>query len=137
MVVHRRKKIRKMRGRRTYGYGSHKKHRGGGSRGGRGKAGLKKHKKSWMIKYEPDHFGKSDFKVPIMAKKEIKAINLKDIDILAKKLNKKEIDVSEFGYQKVLSEGKLTQPLTIKAKMFSKKVKEKVEKAGGKVIEHV
>jgi len=36
-----------------------------------------------------------------------------------------------------LSEGKLTQPLTIKAKMFSKKVKEKVEKAGGKVIEHV
>lgn len=137
MVVRKGKKVRKMRGKRTYGYGSHKKHRGGGSRGGRGKAGLKKHKKSWIIKYEPNYFGKYGFKVPIRAKKEIKAINLKDIDVLAKKLNKNEIDISEFGFQKVLSTGKLTKPLTIKAKMFSKKVKEKVEKAGGKVIEHV
>ena len=137
MVVRRRKKVRKMRGRRTYGYGSHKKHRGGGSRGGRGKAGLKKHKKSWMLKYEPDHFGKFGFKVPIRAKKEIRAINLKEIDVLAKKLNKKEIDISEFGYQKVLSTGKLTQGLTIKAKLFSNKAKEKIEKSGGKVIEHV
>lgn len=137
MVVRRRKKVRKMRGKRSYGYGSHKKHRGGGSRGGRGKAGLKKHKKSWMTRYEPNHFGKSKFKVPIRAKKQIKAINLKDIDILAKNLNKNEIDVSEFGFQKVLSTGKLTKSLIIKARFFSNKAKEKIEKSGGKVIEHV
>jgi large subunit ribosomal protein L15 len=125
MVVRRRKKVRKMRGKRSYGYGSHKKHRGGGSRGGRGKAGLKKHKKSWMTRYEPNHFGKSKFKVPIRAKKQIKAINLKDIDILAKSLNK------------VLSTGKLTKSLIIKARFFSNKAKEKIEKSGGKVIEHV
>jgi large subunit ribosomal protein L15 len=37
------KKHRRFRGRRTY-HGSHKKARGGGSRGGRGQAGLHKHK---------------------------------------------------------------------------------------------
>jgi large subunit ribosomal protein L15 len=137
MVVRRRKKIRKMRGSRTQGYGSHKKHRGGGSRGGRGKAGMMKHKKSWMLKYEPNHFGRRGFKVPSGAKKQLKAISLKDIDILAKKLNKTEINISEFGYDKVLSTGKLTQPLTIKAKKFVERAKKKIEETGGKVIESV
>ena len=68
MVVRRAKKIRKKRGSRTCGYGITKKHRGAGSRGGRGKAGLLKHKKTWMIKYDPDHFGKKGFKVPVKAK---------------------------------------------------------------------
>ncbi len=135
MVVRRRKKIRKKRGSRTCGWG--KNHRGAGSRGGRGKAGMLKHMKSWMLKYEPDHFGKKGFKVPPAAKKELKAINLRDVDNLAKKLNKKEIDLSEFGYDKVLSKGELSQPLIIKAKKFSKKAKEKIEKAGGKAVEHV
>jgi len=137
MVVHRRKKIRKMRGSRTQGYGSHKKHRGGGSRGGRGKSGMMKHKKSWMLKYEPNHFGKRGFKIPSGAKKQIRAITLKDIDILAKKLNKTEIDISEFGYDKVLSTGKLTLALTVKAKKFVDRAKRKIEEAGGKVIESV
>ena len=137
MVVRKRKKIRKMRGSRTQGFGSHKKHRGGGSRGGRGKAGLKKHKKSCMLKYEPNHFGKIGFKVPPRAKKQIRAITLKDIDVLAKKLNKTDINVSEFGYDKVLSTGKLTQALSIKAKKFVDKAKKKIEEAGGKVIESV
>lgn len=133
MVV--KKRVRKFRGSKTHGYGSKKKHRGGGSRGGRGIAGLKKHKKSWMIVHKPNHFGKKGFKVPLKAKKIIKAITLRDIDILAKKLNKKEIDLSELGYQKVLSTGKITQSLTIKANKIVPKAKEKIEKAGGKAIE--
>lgn len=137
MVVHRRKKILKKRGTRTCGQGSHKKHRGAGSRGGRGMAGLKKHKKSWMIRYEPNHFGKRGFKIPPRAKKEIKIITLRDIDTLAKKLNKTEINLSEFGYDKVLSTGKITQALTIKAKKFVEKAKQKIENAGGKAIENV
>ncbi|MEM5872284.1 MAG: uL15m family ribosomal protein [Candidatus Aenigmatarchaeota archaeon] len=137
MVVRFKKKIRKKRGTRTCGYGSHKKHRGGGSRGGRGKAGLLKHKKSWMLKYEPDHFGKRGFKVPKKAKKEIKAITLRDLDILAKKLNKTEINLSELGFDKVLSTGNLTQALTIKAKKFTENAKKKIEEVGGKAIENV
>jgi len=137
MVVRRRKKVRRMRGSHTHGWGMKKKHRGKGSQGGKGMAGLKKHKKSWMIKYRPDYFGKRGFKTPQGSKKKIKAINLKDIDILAKKLNKTDIDLNELGFQKVLSTGKLTQAITIKAKKFAKRAKEKIQKAGGKAIEHV
>ena len=135
MVVRRKKRITKMRGSRTQGFGSHKKHRGAGSRGGRGKAGYHKHKKSWIIKNEPNYFGKRGFKVPLAAKKQIMSITLKDIDILAKKINKTEIDISEFGFDKVLSTGKLTQPLTVKAKKIVEKAKKKIEEVGGRVIE--
>jgi large subunit ribosomal protein L15 len=137
MVVRFRKKVRRMRGSHTHGWGAKKKHRGAGSQGGRGKAGMLKHKKSWMLKYEPHHFGKIGFKVPLEVRKEIKAITLKDLDILAKKLNKNEIDLSELGYDKVLSSGKITQTLTIKAKKFVEKAKKKIEEAGGKAIENV
>ena len=136
MVVRRTKKIRKKRGSRTCGYGMSKKHRGGGSRGGRGKAGMLKHKKTWMIKYDPDHFGKKGFKVPVKAKNVTKAITLRDLDALAKKLNKTEIDVSEFGYEKILSKGFLTQPLTIKAKKIVDRARQKIEESGGKVVEN-
>jgi large subunit ribosomal protein L15 len=137
MVVRRKKKITRLRGSRTQGFGSHKKHRGAGSRGGRGQAGLHKHKKSWMLKNDPNHFGKIGFKVPPAAKRQVRSITLKDIDILAKKMKKSEIDVSELGFDKVLSTGKVTQALTVKAKKVVGKAKKKIEEAGGKVVENV
>jgi len=133
MVVRHRKKVKRLRGSKTHGWGSKKKHRGGGSQAGKGMAGLLKHKKSWMIKFEPNYFGKVGFKVPYVKKE--KAVNLKELDRLAKLQNKKEIDVSELGYDKVLSTGYLTQPLTIKARKFVERAKEKITKAGGKVVE--
>ena len=137
MVVRFRKKSRKMRGSKTHGWGMKKKHRGAGSQGGRGQAGMMKHKKSWMLVNDPHHFGKIGFKVPLEVKSKVNAITLRDLDILAKKLNKTEIDISELGYNKVLSNGKLTQALTIKAKKFVEKAKKKIEEAGGKAIENV
>jgi len=137
MVVRFRKKSRRMRGSHTHGWGMKKKHRGAGSQGGRGQSGMLKHKKSWMLKNDPDHFGEIGFKIPSKAKKEIRAITLKDLDMLAKSLRKVEIDVSEYGFDKVLSNGKLTQPLTVKAKKFVEKAKQKIEEAGGKAIENV
>lgn len=131
MVVRREKKHRKFRGRRTY-HGSHKKARGGGSRGGRGKAGLHKHKWSYTVKYEPEHFGKRGF-TPIRARK-LNCINLKELEKIAKEKNLSEIDVSQFGYEKVLGNGKISLPLTVKAKFFSEKAIKKIESAGGKAI---
>ncbi|MEM5836743.1 MAG: uL15m family ribosomal protein [Candidatus Aenigmatarchaeota archaeon] len=131
MVVRREKKHRKFRGRRTY-HGSHKKARGGGSRGGRGKAGLHKHKWSYVVKYEPDHFGKRGF-TPIK-RREVKCINLKELEKIAREKNLNEIDVSQLGYEKVLGAGKISSPLTIKAKFFSEKARKKIEEAGGKAI---
>ena len=73
MVVHHRKKIRRQRGYRSHGYGSKKKHRGKGSRGGRGYGGSHKHKYSYIIKYEPDHYGTVGFR---SLKKKDKEINI-------------------------------------------------------------
>jgi large subunit ribosomal protein L15 len=138
MVVRFRTKASRMRGSKTHGWGMKKKHRGAGSRGGRGRAGLLKYKKSWIIRYEPERLtGKVGFKIPTEVKEEVKAITLKDLDVLARKLNKTEIDVSELGYDKVLSTGKLTRALTIKAKKIVEKAKQRIEKAGGKAIENV
>lgn len=141
MVVRIRKKRR--RGERTY-HGSHKKWRGGGSRGGRGRAGLHKHKWSYTVKYAPEHFGKRGFKRPLTVRKEIKALNLSELDemveiLLKQKVAKKEndkikINLSEIGFEKLLGKGKVTKALIIETKFFSKKAKEKIEKMGGKII---
>jgi large subunit ribosomal protein L15 len=147
MVVRRKKKkVRKFRGHRTYGTGSHKKARGGGSRGGRGLAGLHKHKWSYTVKYAPEHFGKQGFKRPAAVVEEIKAINLKELDQLAEKLLKEKIavkedekikiDVSKLGYEKVLGSGQITKPLIIEARYFSKSAIKKIEEAGGMAVKH-
>jgi len=130
MVVRRKKKRR--RGERTY-HGSHKKWRGGGSRGGRGKAGMHKHKWSYTVKYEPEHFGKRGFKRPFSRK--IKTINLKDLEKLIEKHGVKEIDLKELGYDKLLGSGKISIPLTVKVGSFTKLAKKKLEAVGGKIIE--
>jgi large subunit ribosomal protein L15 len=141
MVVRIKKKRR--RGERTY-HGSHKKWRGGGSRGGRGKAGMHKHKWSYVVKYEPNHFGKRGFKRPLAVSKKPKAINLEELEkisekLLAEKIAEREgekikINVLKLGYEKVLGKGKITKPLVIEAKIFSKKAVEKLEKSGGKAV---
>ncbi len=132
MVVRKKKKFRKFRGKRSYGYGSHKKHRGGGSRGGRGKAGLHKHKWSYIVKYEPDYFGKRGFKLPVGVAKKVKAINLRRLELLA--AGKKKMVLAELGYNKVLGSGKIKVGLEVVAESFSKKAIEKIEATGGKVV---
>jgi large subunit ribosomal protein L15 len=134
MVVRKKKKVRKMRGTRSYGYGSHKKHRGGGSRGGRGKAGMHKHKWSYTVKYEPDHFGKRGFKRPKAVAKKLKTIGLRGLEKLAAESGKKKIDLTTLGYDKLLGSGRISTGLEVTAKSFSKKAAEKIEAAGGKVI---
>ena len=125
------KKTEKKRGTRTLGRGGIKKWRGKGHRGGRGYAGSKKHRKSWILRYEKDHLGKRGF-IP-KNRKVVRAINLRDLEKLVG--NAKEIDLSELGYDKVLGSGNLTKKLVVKAKSFSKLAKEKMEKAGGKAVE--
>ena len=143
MVVRRRKKLKKKRGRGT-GFGSHKKHRGGGSRGGRGLAGLHKHKRMTAIRYMPSHFGKRGFKRPVKAIKEIKTINLKDLDSKVEQLLKDKkitkgkegikINLTELGYDKLLGTGKVKNKLIVEAKYFSKNAVKKLEGVKGKAV---
>lgn len=144
MVVKRERKHRKFRGHRAQGYGSHKKHRGGGSQGGKGKAGMHKHKWSYTVKYEPEHFIKYGFKRPQGSFVRMEGVNVRQLDeqtekLLQEKLATKEgemirIDVAKLGYDKVLGGGQLRNKLIVEAKSFSEEAKRKIEEAGGQAI---
>jgi large subunit ribosomal protein L15 len=130
MVIRKKKKVLKYRGKRSYGYGSHKSHRGGGSRGGRGKAGMHKHKWSYTVKFAPGKYGKRGFK-PI-DKKEIATINVSELERICE--GRKEINLGDMGIDKVLGKGRIGSAIEVMAKSFSKKAAEKIEAAGGKVV---
>ncbi len=67
------KKVKKMRGSRTFGWGSHKKRRGAGNRGGRGNAGVHKHAYIKFVKLAKEglyEFGKYGFTRPKVVRKD-------------------------------------------------------------------
>jgi large subunit ribosomal protein L15 len=144
MVVRRTKKILKRRGQRSPGYGSQKKHRGSGSRGGTGKSGLHKHKRATSIKYYPDHFGKRGFKRPPAIAKKPRAINLSELDQMLeslleqKKITKEKgyylVDLAAVGYDRLLGTGRITHKITVQAKHFSSVALKKLEEAGCKAV---
>jgi ribosomal protein L15 len=55
------RKVRKYRGSRTHGYGQIGQHRCRGGRGGTGKAGLDKHKWTYILSHNPDYWLKKGF----------------------------------------------------------------------------
>src|SRR3989338_1352593 len=101
MPVRFRKKITRQRGKRWHGWGAKKKHRGKGSRGGKGWGGSTKHKRSYVYTYAPEHLGYKGFH---SLKKKERAINVGELEkFLAE--GKKELDLNELGYGKLLSKG--------------------------------
>jgi len=137
-MPHRLRKIRKKRGSRTCGYGRVGQHRKSGSKGYR-KAGRHKHGWTYVIKYEPEYFGKKGFTSPRSLKREVKVINVGELEEIAEKYGKIEegkilVDLESLGYTKLLGSGKLTKPLIVKVAACSKLAAEKIEEAGGKVL---
>jgi len=132
-MENRRKKKVKLRGSHTHGRGHKKKARGAGNRGGRGNAGLTKHKKFKLLKKMSGHLGTRGFTSPKQKglKKYTKTIN---ICTLIKLVDKGDIDVTSLGYEKVLGKGNITSAITVKSISFSEIAKKKIEKAGGKAI---
>jgi len=142
MVVNKRKKVTKQRAKTTHGYGSMKKNRGAGNRGGRGLAGTGKRgdAKKPSIWKNKKYFGVHGFKTPGV--KKINTLNINYLDKNAEKLvgvavQKKGdvfiVDLSKLGYDKLLGTGKVSKKFDITAKYASAGVIEKVTKAGGKV----
>ncbi|MBI2971950.1 MAG: uL15 family ribosomal protein [Candidatus Aenigmarchaeota archaeon] len=121
------KKVHKMRGYRR-GYGSKKKHRGKGSKGGKGWGGSTKHNRSYVYSYARDHFGHTGFH-PLGRK--VMAINVGELQKLA---SNGTVHLAEFGYGRLLSRGTVAVSLTVHVAYCSPKAKEKIEKAGGKVV---
>ena len=87
----------------THGRGK-KGGRGAGLRGGRGNAGLHKHRYMYMLKNMPDHFGKYGFKRPQSILKKDKIINVGQLE--EKFPGKKDIDLKKEGFDKLLGGGK-------------------------------
>ena len=140
-----RRKTKKMRGKKTAGYGSRKKHRGKGSRGGKGMAGTGKRadqKKSFILaKIGKEYYGKRGFIPP--QRKKGREINLDQLSEMlssflekgyAKKGREIEIDLKKAGYTKLLGRGGVKEKYLINVRAFSKKAKEKIEEMGGKII---
>lgn len=146
MTVNRRKKNVKQRGSKTHGWGAMKKHRGAGNRGGRGLAGTGKradHMKQWAFKiFGKDYFGRHGF--VSKSRKKIKAVNIDYIEkklqyLIDKKIAVKEkdiitVDFKKTKYNKLLSIGTPTHKYNLKIPFFSSKAKEKIEKAGGSIV---
>lgn len=132
----------RLRGERTCGYGFKKKHRGKGSKGGKGMAGTGKRagqKHTWVLKNFPEgYFGKKGFKTEKNTGLRFMAINLDDIqenfdELIKRGLGKKngsEIELNLKGF-KILSRGKLNEKFKIHASAFSEKAKEKIEESKG------
>lgn len=136
MIMKKRKeKIKKTRlGKRRFGQGNAKNKRGAGNKGGRGNAGLAKHRFTWVTVNDPDYFGRYGFVRP--NRKTVDTVNLFELDQQAKrgKLEKKD-NTFYFEFKgKVLGAGELTVPLMVKALSWSKKAADKIKKAGGQVI---
>ena len=129
-------------GSRTRGRG-HKKGRGAGLRGGRGNAGCHKTKR---IMYERVGrvWGAHGFKRPQTVVMANNAINLKVIEESAadwvdqgnasKKGKTVSLDLKKMGYDKLLGTGVPSQAYKITISAASAKAVEKIEAAGGEVI---
>nr|HDO81242.1 50S ribosomal protein L15 [Candidatus Bathyarchaeota archaeon] len=138
-MIRRKRKVRKMRGSRTHGYGRVGQHRGGGQRGGKGGAGKHKHLWIWVLKYDREYFGKHGFKRHGVTR-DVATLNVGGLDENVSLLKSGEekgvpiIDLTSLGYVKVLGSGKVTRPLIVKATEFTELAIRKIEEAGGKAI---
>ncbi len=115
----------------THGKGK-KGGRGAGLRGGRGNAGLCKHKFMYMNKYMPGHFGVHGFKRPQGILKEDKIINVGEIE--EKFPGKKTINLTEEGYDKLLGAGQIKSKLKITVNSASEKAIYRIKKQDGEII---
>ena len=135
------RKTRKMRGEICMGYGRVGKHRKHPS--GRGNIGGLQMHRIMFDKYHPGYFGKVGMRV-FHLKKNIhyrpivnleKLLSLVPKDVIEKAKTSKgqalTIDVTKFGFHKVLGKGKLPFPVLVKAKFFSKESEKRIKEAGG------
>jgi large subunit ribosomal protein L15 len=132
------KKSRKQRGSRYCGWGQVGQHRKGGMRGGKGRAGGRKHFWIRTVKYEPDRYLNKGFKPPSSKEPPSKTINigeLNDLIILEHlPIENDTIDLSAIGYEKLLGRGNLTRKINVIVDSFSERAEKKITEKGGQIL---
>ncbi|MBS3108596.1 uL15 family ribosomal protein [Candidatus Woesearchaeota archaeon] len=135
-MIRKRKKNIRFRGYKTHGWGSKKKHRNSGNRGGFGMAGSGKRadqRKSFVLKvYGPGYFGKNGFvrHSGLKIKEDLNVINTGELD----RFEGNEIDLGKHGYGKLLGKGNVNKKIKVIVKSASNNAIEKIKNAGGEVI---
>ncbi|KAJ6812715.1 putative 60S ribosomal protein L27a-3 [Iris pallida] len=136
------KKNRKKRGHVSAGHGRIGKHRL--HAGGRGNAGGMHHHRILFDKYHPGYFGKVGMRYfhRLRNKFHCPTLNVDRLGSLVPESVSAEpgsapvVDVTQFGYLKVLGKGMLPEgrPVVVKAKLVSKTAEKKIKAAGGAVV---
>lgn len=137
------KKSRKQRGARTHGWGAGKKHRGAGSRGGKGMAGTGKRGKSrkQAVTGIKNYFGRYGFTTKrrnFVTSANIAYLEKNGESLLnSKKAELKDgffvIDLENIGIDKLISKGKPTRKYKITCFTATKRAIEAVQESGGEV----
>ncbi len=143
MTVNKRKKNSRHRGSWTHGWGEKKKHRGAGSRGGRGNAGSGKKgdSKKPSIWKNPSYFGKKGFKSKNFRKfvgqntgyLEKGLDKLLEKNLISKENDVYSVDSRKLGFNKLLGRGKVKRKFKIEVPFASKKAIQVIKEAGGSV----
>jgi large subunit ribosomal protein L15 len=141
-MPHKLRKVRRQRGSRTMGYGQVGQHRKSGMRGGKGRAGGSKHFWLRTVKYEPWRFHKDGFLPPSALEPEPATINVGELQELAAKVigaegvkGVAELDLAALGIGRLLGRGSVAVPLKVKVAYATAGAKEKIEEAGGSIVE--
>jgi large subunit ribosomal protein L15 len=124
------------------GWGQVGQHRKSGGRGGKGKAGGRKHFWIRTVKYEPDRYKSKGFLPPSAKMPAPETINVGELEDLARQVltdygvkGGNELDLTALGIAKVLGRGRISVPLNIKVAEITNSAQEKIEEAGGSIIE--
>jgi large subunit ribosomal protein L15 len=146
MVQRRKKKNVRMRGSKTHGYGSMKKHRGAGHRGGRGNAGSGKRADSKKPSQWKTHVGGKDpAKTGFFSwtREDHVVMNAGHLSSIADRLVGERkaaitqgayvINLRELGVTKLLSAGKVTKKLKVSVPIATPNAVKKIVAAGGNV----
>jgi large subunit ribosomal protein L15 len=141
-MPHKERKVRKQRGSRYMGWGQVGQHRKSGGRGGKGRAGGRKHFWIRTVKYEPERYKKVGFLPPSAKKPVPQTINVGELEELARNVltdygveGGNQLDLTALGIDKVLGRGRINVPLNIKVAELSSSAQEKIEEAGGSILE--
>lgn len=115
----------------THGRGK-KAGRGAGLRGGRGNAGLLKHRYMHLVKYMPHHrIGRHGFKRP---QSQVTSDTVINVGILEARFpGKTTINLEKEGYDKLLGGGQVTKKYKITVKKASAKAIDKIKGQDGEV----
>lgn len=137
------RRVEKLRGSREHGRGR-KKGRGSGLRGGKGNSGSFGHRYVHFLKeYGPRYFGKHGFKRPQSTVRDVRAVNVGDLERLLPQFEEEgaaevsgetaSIDLAAAGYDKLLGGGTVRRAFNVKVAQASPKASEKLTAEGGSI----